>query len=232
MRRKTLLVYVIGFLSACTSTVDPGPDQQARGTLSGALTGAGTGAVTGLQIGAGTGPGALVGAGFGALAGGIKGAVVDVEETRLAALEHQRRFLQRRIVAQRQLEQHFQERQKFYPSRDLFSAETFFQGDSTKLCASGRGLIEEIARLSVDRLPWSRLAVTSYVVASEKESEYAHHLAGERAKSIGNELVRNGIDPRRVYARALIVPKPVLEAGDKVQGDYNQAIEFSLLDAE
>jgi hypothetical protein len=239
MGNNKLFIVVILFAAAlsvvssgCAIRGDLGSDQKAKGTVAGALTGAGAGAVTGFQVGAGTGPGALVGAGLGMVAGGIKGAVVDAEEVRLAALRHQAGELQRRATGQELLRQHFKQRHKLHPARDLYPAEVFFRGFSTELCDSGRFVIEELARLSQDHLAWSRLSIISYVVSADEKSTYANHLAAERAKAIGNEFVKEGIDPRRIYAQALVVPAPLVQTEDSSQGDYNQVIEFSLVDAE
>ncbi|RIL09524.1 MAG: hypothetical protein DCC75_06330 [Proteobacteria bacterium] len=207
-----------------------GPDKQFAGSLQGAATGAGTGAVTGFQLGSGTGPGAAVGAGLGAVVGGIQGMVSDQTEENLLALAAASQTERERLYAQEVLSEQFKRRMELHPTREIYPADLFFYGDESVLRPEGRAIVRELAQLNKERAPWSRLVVASYVKASDKESKYAKHLAGIRSRQVCVELVKAGIEPRRLEARAAILEAPlVIDPLDK-SNRYNQAIELIAVD--
>jgi len=218
-----------GFLQS-NNNPRPGPDRQAEGTLEGALAGAGAGAVTGFQIGSGTGPGALVGAGFGAVAGGIQGAVQDSFDEQLLKLSAKARDERARIFAQETLEDQFKRRLQLHPTRDIYPADLFFHGDETRLRPSARALVHEIARLNKERASWSRLVVASYVKSASPDSEYGQRLAERRSREIVDELVRGGLEPRRLQTRAVLTNAPLLIDPLDRPDRFNQALELIALD--
>ncbi len=175
---RYLAVPLIAFsLSACSTAPYPGPDKQGAGEIAGAATGAGAGAVTGFQLGVGTGPGAFVGAGLGAVAGGIQGFANDQQEESLLALSAQTQGQREVAMVHEVLNDHYRRRMELHPTRDIFPADLFFDGDNVKLRPEARGLVKELAHMNKGRLSWSRLAVTSYVRASDGKSFFAKHLA-------------------------------------------------------
>ena len=222
------------FLSvgACSSKPVPGPDKRGSHQVMGALEGAGAGMVTGAQVGAGTGPGAAIGAGFGAVVGAVQGLVADsIEETEMKT-ESQLRAQQGRVTAQEVLAEHYQKRMEMHPGRDIYPADIFFHGDSAKMCPSGVAVVREIARLNEFRLPYSRLVVASYakVLGTDAPSTYSQHLTERRAREFVNQLVRAGVEPRRLETRAVVVDAPVLIEPKDDPTRYNQAIEIIALD--
>ncbi len=228
-----------------------GPDKQFEGGLLGAATGAGAGAVTGFQVGASTGPGALVGAGLGAVAGGIRGAVQDKQEDQLLELSARTSSARQVTYAQELLKEHYARRLELHPTRDIFPADWFFDGDSSTLLPHGRAILYEVAGLNERRAPWSRLQITVYnksrdtatlaqqgpepvdastADASSSEVLYGKRLAERRAQAIGDCLVRAGIEPRRLQAQAVLVPDPVLIDPHDRPDRYSQAVELNALD--
>lgn len=233
---KRLTVLVVSFFIGCTGAVR-GPDKQFSGGLQGAVTGAGAGAITGFQLGVGSGPGALVGAGLGAVAGGIHGATRDSAEEGTLKLSKMTQVERQRAVVHETLQDHLTRRLELHPSRDIYPADLFFNGDDTKLCAQGLPLVRELARLSKHRMPWSRLAVTAYVRGEDteargatKEESYSMRLAELRAREIADHLVRSGLQPRRIEARAVVVDAPLLKDPLDHPDRYSQAIELVYLD--
>jgi outer membrane protein OmpA-like peptidoglycan-associated protein len=208
----------------------PGPDKQALGTLEGAATGAGAGAVTGFQLGAGTGPGALVGAGLGAVAGGIQGAVQDSLDEDLLRLSAEARAERERLYAQEILQEEFKRRVALHPTRDLYPADLFFYGDESKLRPTARPVVRELARLNKERASWSRLVVAAYTKAATSDSEFAQRLGEKRARELVDELVRGGLEPRRLLTRVVVVNEPVLIDPLDRPERYSQAIELIALD--
>ena len=217
-------------LSGCSTKAIPGPDKQGAGVLQGAALGATSGAIVGAQVGAGTGPGLFVGAGFGALAGSVKGILLDnIEEKQLELAEQIK--LQRELASVHELlREHYERRLELHPTRDIYPADWFFFGDESKLKPRASRLVEVIARLNKERLPWSRMAVTSYVVSKDEDAYFSQHLARIRAKEIVNEMIRAGLDPRRIEPRAVLVEAPVLVDPQDDANRYYQAIELIPLD--
>lgn len=229
MRLRAGLAACFLAMSACRGPIVPGPDRQFAGTASGAALGAGTGAVTGFQVSAATGPGAAVGAGLGAVAGAITGAVRDSQEDDLMHLSAEAKTERERAYVHQLLQDHYQRRLELHPSRDIFPADMFFVGDHTKLCHSGELLVAEIARLNGERMPWSRLVVAVYSKAKDS-SDFARHLAEERARSIADQLAKSGINPRRLETQPMIVDAPVLIDPLDDPQRYSQAVELILHD--
>lgn len=214
----------------CASKPVPGPDKLGRDEGIGALEGAGAGMVVGAQVGAGTGPGAAIGAGFGAVAGAIQGLMKDsLEETEMKT-EAEIKATRERIVAQDVLAQHYEMRMQMHPGRDIYPADVFFRGDSHKMCPQGIAVVKEIARMNEFRLPYSRLIVASYAKSRSPDSAYLSHLTERRAREFVNQLVRAGVEPRRLETRAVVVDAPVLIDPHDNPTRYNQAIEIIAID--
>lgn len=232
-RRTALTIVMVAasvFASGCTGPVS-GPDKIFEGELQGAVAGAGAGAVTGFQVGAGTGPGALVGAGLGAVAGGIRGLAQDLGEESLLELSAETKQERERAYAQEILSEHYERRLQLHPTRDIYPADLFFCGDDVKLRPEARVLVREIARINANRLPWSRLAITVYSKAANGEpNDYAVKLTERRSEALSNELVRAGIEPRRLEPRAVLVDAPLLIDPADDPARYNQAVEIVPLD--
>lgn len=229
--KVSVLCLGISCVSACApSAPSPGPDKQFTGSLEGAVTGAGAGAITGFQLGAGTGPGAAVGAGLGAVAGGVAGALHDAAEEQQMQLAREL-SRERDIAAVHEiLNEHFERRVELHPTRDIFPADLFFEGDSVHLSKEGIDLIRELVKINRGRMPWSRYEIASYVRSSDPEALFGRHLAERRVQEITNYLVRNGIEPRRIVGKGVLTQAPILIDPNDRSDRYNQAIEITPLD--
>lgn len=226
--KKILLLSIVLSLVSCTRHVDPEP--LASSTFMGAATGAGAGAVTGFQLGAGTGPGAAVGAGFGAVLGAVNGMLSERLEYQMKLLEAETNKERERAYAHQIIKEQYERRLKLHPTRDFYPADLFFYGDEVTLRPKACLLLEEIAKLNKERLPWSRLVVANYVLSTDDDSTYAKYLSQKRSQVIINELVRLGIEGRRLVSRGVIVKEPVLLDPQDYPLRYSQAIEFIPLD--
>jgi outer membrane protein OmpA-like peptidoglycan-associated protein len=217
--------------SGCHTTPVEGPDKMFAGSSIGALEGAGAGAITGAQFTVATGPGAAIGAGFGAVMGGIHGAMRDeLEETQMRIVRRTE-VEKRRIAAQETLSAHYQRRMEMHPTRDIYPADIFFRGDSSKMCPSGVGIVREMAALNRFRLPYSRLVVVAYAKsAGTEDTTYVQHLTDRRSREFLNQLVKAGVEPRRLETRSVIVDAPVLLDPKDDPTRYNQAIEIIPID--
>ena len=226
--KKLILSSILLSIIACSPSHNP--ETVASNTFMGAATGAGAGAVTGAKLGAGSGPGAAVGAGFGAALGALNGMLSERLEHQMKLLEAETNKERARAYAQQIVKEQFERRLKLHPTRDFYPADLFFYGDEVKLRPQACLIIEEIAKLSKERLPWSRLVVANYVLASDDDSSYAKFLSQKRSQAIVNELVRLGIEGRRLIARGGIVKEPVLLDPEDYPLRYSQAVEFIAID--
>lgn len=227
---RSCTVVTLALMSAACAGPTPGPDKQFEGESTGALAGAGAGAITGFQIGAGTGPGAAVGAGFGAVAGAISGISRDQAEQDLLKLSAASREERELAMVHEILQDHYKRRLELHPTRDIYPADLFFVGDKVELCPSGARLIDEIARLNLRRMPWSRLVVAVYSKSSDPRSTFAQHLVERRSEEIADRLAKSGIDPRRIQTRPVILDSAILIDPLDTTERYAQAVEFIPVD--
>lgn len=222
---------LLAALTACSGSPQPGPDKVIEGTFGGALVGAGAGAVTGAQISSAVGPGgAAIGAGFGAALGSIQGFFRDRQDEKMLELAARTQQAREVAYAQEVLTEHFKRRAELYPTRDIFPADIFFESDTVVLKRDAYPVVREIVRLNKDRMPWSRLIVTSYIKSADPESKYATHLAEERARNLSDAMIRMGIEPRRLTARGVLVTHDVVQDPADRRARYAQVIELSAAD--
>ncbi len=217
-------------LGACSSRPVAGPDKMFTGEAVGALEGAGAGAVTGAQLSAGAGPGAAVGAGLGAVVGALHGIATDQSEEARLRTEARFKDERARALAQEVLAEQYKRRMELHPARDIFPADLFFKGDSATMCPSGVNLVRELARMNEMRIPYSRLVVAVYAKSLAPQSSYAQHLTEKRSREFVNQLVRAGVQPRRLETRAVVMNAPVLIDPLDDPTRYNQAIEIIPID--
>jgi outer membrane protein OmpA-like peptidoglycan-associated protein len=84
-------------------------------------------------------------------------------------------------------------------------------------------------------MPWSRLRIVNYIksqdsTAGERTDAYATQLALDRSKALMNEFIKNGIDPRRIEAKAMIIDMPLVLDPKDHPARYNQAVEITPVD--
>ncbi len=229
---STSLVLGLSICLAALGCAGPrrGPDKQVESGVSGMLMGAGAGAVTGAQIGAGAGPGVAVGAGFGAALGTIQGFFKDMQEESMLDLAVRTKEAREVAYAQEVLVEHFKRRAELHPTRDIFPADVFFESDNVKVKPEAYAVVKEIVRLNKNRMPWSRLIVTSYIKSADEDSAYAKYLAEHRAENLSNLLIKYGIQPRRLTARPIVMKEAILLDPADRRDRYSQAIELTAAD--
>jgi outer membrane protein OmpA-like peptidoglycan-associated protein len=128
------------------------------------------------------------------------------------------------------LQEEFKRRVTLHPTRDLYPADLFFYGDESKLRPTARPVVRELARLNKERASWSRLVVAAYIKAATPDSEFAQRLGEKRARELVDELVRGGLEPRRLLTRVVVLDEPVLVDPLDRPERYSQAIELIALD--
>lgn len=235
MRSKIfgLGIMIPALLSGCSPISQepvPGPDKQGAGTLYGAAMGAGSGIITGAQAGVAAGPAAWIGAGLGGIFGLFSGLGKDmVEEDQLRRRQEMETDRQA-SYAHHLLEDHYMRRLALHSNRDIFPADMFFSPECSSLNSSGQLIIKELAVLTKQRMPWSRLKIAAYSTSGDVMSPYAVKLTERRAEEIALQLVKHGIEPRRLMTQGVVVPEPIVIDPDDSPSRYRQAIEIIPLD--
>lgn len=225
-----LAIFGLASCSPFSGDPIPGPDKQAAGTWYGAATGAGAGAVTGFQVGAGTGPGAWVGAAFGGVYGMFSGLGVDlIEEDQLNRTEQENKLREKAWV-QEVLAEHYARRLELHPNRDIYPADWFFKDDDVAVKPEAEPLVKEIARMTQERMPWSRFAIAVYSSSSDPKSSYSQFITKRRAEELALRFVESGVEPRRIVAQATTIEGPVLLDPEDSAQRYRQAVEIIPLD--
>ncbi len=219
-------------LTGCTpfeSEPKPGPDKAGSGLVTGSATGAVGGAITGAAIGA-AGPGAWIGMGFGAALGMFSGLGDDfIEEAQIENSEAARKLREKAFV-QEALAEHYRRRMALYPSRDIFPADIFFEGDSLKLKYDAKLIARQIAELAERRTTWSRVKIVSYLYSKDEDSDFATHAAKRRSEELSLVFVQAGIEPRRIEAEGVVINAPLVMDPDDSPARYRQAVEFITVD--
>lgn len=208
----------------------PGPDKQGVGLFYGAALGAGSGAVTGAQLSAGAGPGAFAGMGLGAVLGMFQGISADLLEEDQIGRSHEQGMLKEQLWVQEVLAEHYRRRLVLHPNRDIFPADFFFDGDSVKVRDDAKVLIRELARLTKERMPWSRIKITAYLSAANDNSSYASYVTGRRAEELGLGFIQSGFDPRRLVVEGVTIAEPLVVDPNDSPARYRQAVEITPLD--
>ncbi|MBL7661702.1 OmpA family protein [bacterium] len=215
----------------CNPRPVPGPDKQGAGTLYGAMVGAGSGAVIGAQVGATTTSSVLVGGSFGAALGAMHGAAQDLNEDEQLRFDAEASQTKEVLYAQQVLSQQLERRMRLHPNRDIYPADVFFDAGDVKLKCGADSLVKEITSLSRGRFPWSRLVVASYVTSANPKSDYAKYLAKKRGEAIATQIIRSGIDPKRVAVQPITMKDPlVFDPEDNDPMRYYEAVEIVLPD--
>ncbi len=160
-------------------------NKQQQGTAGGAAIGAGIGAILGQAIGGDT-EGTLIGAGIGAALGGIAGNQIG------RYMDQQEQDLRNAIAASESAS--IQREQDVL--RATFKGEAYFDYDSDRLKP---GAYAELRRISdvLIKYPQTILEVGGHTDTRGSES-YNQALSERRARSVADELIRNGISPQRI----------------------------------
>jgi outer membrane protein OmpA-like peptidoglycan-associated protein len=91
-------------------------------------------------------------------------------------------------------------------------------------------LVETLAQMSRQRMPWSRIVIASYCTSRNPDSQYANYLSKKRAEVVAQEFVRLGVEPRRVIIQPIVTKEPVLVDPEDSADRYRQALELIPLD--
>ena len=92
----------------------------------------------------------------------------------------------------------------------FFPADWFFESDSVEIKPESRRLVEEIARMTRNRMPWSRIVIAVYNTSQDPAAAYPQHLTKRRAEELAVAFVGVGMEPRRILTQAVTISEPIL----------------------
>jgi outer membrane protein OmpA-like peptidoglycan-associated protein len=186
----SLLIFITLFSCASMQT------KQEHGTAVGAGVGAGVGALLGQVIGGDT-EATLIGAGIGAALGGIAGNQIG------RYMDLQEQELRNAIAASESAS--IKREQDIL--RATFKGEAYFDYDSSNLKP---GAYAELRRISgvLNKYPQTTIEVGGHTDIRGSE-EYNQTLSQQRAESVKNELIQNGIAPSRIRAVGYGESRPI-----------------------
>ena len=178
-----LCLSMVGMLMSCAAP----QTRQQSGTASGAAVGAGLGAILGQAIGKDT-KGTLIGAGIGAVLGGIAGNQIG------AYMDRQEQSLRNTVAAS--------DAASIRRDQDVlittFRSEVMFDLNSSTLKPGGYSEITRVANV-LNQYPQTTLQVEGHTDSSGSD-EYNLKLSQDRAESVKNALIQQGVDARRITA--------------------------------
>ncbi len=190
--RIVLLLLMLILMGSCTTM----QSRQERGTAIGAGSGAAVGAILGQVIGRNT-ESTLIGAGIGAAIGGIAGNQIgrymDLQE------EDLRRAIEVSESASIRREQDV--------LRATFKGEAFFEYDSYELKPGAYPELQRIADV-LNRYPQTVIEVGGHT-DTRGTPDYNQRLSENRADAVKNELIYNGVSPRRIQAVGYGETRPI-----------------------
>lgn len=197
---------------ACTSNPYTGERQVAK-----TASGAGIGALTGAAIGAlagseNRGQGALIGAGAGALAGGAVGGYMDVQEKKL------RERLQGSGVGVTR-----------YGDEIVLNmpGNVTFETDSDRIEPAFWEVLSSVS-LVVKEYDQTAIEIAGHTDSTGSDA-HNDSLAQRRAASVGEYLIGQGIDPRRIDTRGYGKRQPVADNQTETGRQQNRRVEMRLV---
>ncbi|AXI02176.1 OmpA family protein [Aquirhabdus parva] len=214
MRALVVTTLVAGLaLSGCTTNPYTGQSQVSKGAIGG-----GAGALLGAAIGAATGGGhkgkaALIGAAAGGLLGGGVGVYMDAQEKKL------REQMQGTGVAV--------ERNQQTGAVDLImpGAITFATARSD-INPSFSGTLSQLAQ-TLSSYNQQTITVRGYT-DNVGNASYNQQLSQERANSVANYLIRQGVAASRVQAVGYGMNNPVADNSTEAGRSQNRRVEISV----
>lgn len=213
MRRLTIIAVASAFLAtACTTDPYTG-EQKASNTAIGAGIGAIAGAAGGALLGGNhTRRNALIGAGIGALAGGAIGGYMDNQEAQLRARLRNSGVSVTRVGDNIVLNM---------PSNITFD---------TDQAAVKPHFYEVLNSVSIVLNEFNRTLVDVYGhTDSDGPDQYNLDLSNQRANSVAQYLISQGVNPRRVEAVGFGETQPVASNNTAVGKAQNRRVEIRIV---
>jgi len=211
--RKTLLLIGAALTTGCTTNPYTGEPQVSKtviGTGVGAATGAALGAIGGAIAGK-PGKGAAIGAGVGALAGMGVGAYMDRQE---AILRQKLAGTGVRVVREGN------------NLRLIMPGNITFATDSAEIAPQFYSTLNAVA-LVLKEFPETLIEVTGHTDSTGSEA-YNLQLSQQRANSVAQYLIAQGIAPNRILAKGMGESMPIAPNDTPEGRAMNRRVEIRI----
>jgi outer membrane protein OmpA-like peptidoglycan-associated protein len=197
-----------------------------KGALGGGALGAGLGAIVGNQVG-NTGAGIAIGSAFGLLGGALAGNQIDVADAEAREREGRLDEQQRQLEENRRMIEDLRSRGADARATDrgvvVNLPDVLFDFDRATLAPSAESTVREIATVVRD--------VGDRSIAIEGHTDsigsvgYNQSLSEGRAKSVANDLVRNGVPRKRLAVRGMGESDPIASNATESGRARNRRVE-------
>lgn len=185
-----IVIAVAAALTSCTTISPYTGEKEASGTAIGTGIGAASGAIIGGL--AGRGRGALIGAGVGGLVGGAVGYSVD----------RQNQELRQRLVGTG-----VQVRKVGNTVQLVMASDVTFKFNSADINSAFYPALNSVA-IVLKKYTSTNIIISGYT-DSIGTAAYNQRLSEQRAKSVGDYLVSQGVDPNRMFSQGFGERNPV-----------------------
>ncbi|GAB4351480.1 MAG: OmpA family lipoprotein [Methylohalobius crimeensis] len=214
MRKFIAFIGVAALAAGCTTNPYTGETQASKtviGTGVGAASGAALGAIGGAIAGGEAGKGAAIGAGVGALAGMGVGAYMDRQE---AILRQKLAGTGVRVVREGQ------------NLRLIMPGNITFATDSADIAPQFYTTLNAVA-LVLNEFPETLIEVTGHTDATGK-AEYNQRLSQQRAGSVAQYLIAQGVAPNRTLAQGAGESMPIASNETPTGRAQNRRVEIRI----
>lgn len=213
MKKTLLSIAFLSVAAACTTNPYTGEPQVSKtviGTGVGAATGAAVGAIGG-AIGGKPGTGAAIGAGVGALAGMGVGAYMDRQE---AILREQLAGTGVRLIREGN------------NLRLIMPGNITFATDSTDIASHFYPVLSSVS-IVLKQYPETLIEISGHTDATGS-AEYNQRLSEQRAQSVAQYLITQGVAPQRILARGMGESMPIASNSTPEGRAQNRRVEIRI----
>ena len=211
-------LYVLALLSAllASSCAGSGGSHTAEGAVIGTGTGAALGAALGYAIG-GSGHSAAMGAAAGAVAGGLTGVAIGAQmDQQEAELRHS--------LASSEYASVRREREIIYVT---FRSDVLFDTGSARLKEGAYRELDQVAKVLHD-YPETRIVIDGHTDAVGSLA-YNRDLSERRAESVRDDLIEQGVSPRRIETYGHGPARPIASNNTESGRQLNRRVEITII---
>ena len=214
MKRLLVLALLLGVLAS--SCAGSGGSHTAEGAAIGTGTGAALGAALGYAIG-GSGHAAAMGAAAGAVAGGLTGVAIG------ANMDQQEAEL-RRSLASSEYASVRRERETIYIT---FRSDVLFDSGSARLKQGAYSELDRVAKVLHD-YPDTSIVVEGHT-DSVGQPGFNQALSEDRAESVRNDLIEQGVNPRRIETYGYGPTRPIASNRTESGRQLNRRVDITIV---
>lgn len=221
--KKIIILFVLLLIVACQAA--PMRNRE-TGALTGGALGAGLGAIVGHETG-NTGAGVAIGAGIGALSGALVGNSYDNQEDRLDQQQSRIQNQDREIAENRRMIDELKSRglDAYGSKRGVIVnlPDVLFEFNSAKVTSEAVSAVKDIYQVVKD-YPERRISVEGHT-DSIGTIAYNKTLSENRAASVTDELVAQGISRRRITSVGYGESDPIASNRSEEGRSRNRRVE-------